>query len=59
MGNFCDVMPGILIDKAVKVMCETSPGFSSLLRCSHSAVKKLSAARFPAFSRSGSVARTN
>ena len=39
------ITPGILIDKALKVACETPQSFRSLLCCSYSAVRKLSVGR--------------
>ena len=46
---------GLLVDKAVKVSCEASHSFSSLLRCSYSAAKKFSAAGSRASFHSGNV----
>jgi len=39
------MIPGILIDKAVKVACDIPQNIHSLLRCSYSAVWKLATAR--------------
>jgi len=53
--NICDICAGILIDKALKVMCETSESFHSILHCSYSAVKKLIAGRSAASTHSSNV----
>ena len=53
--NICDICTGILIDKVLKVMCETSESFHSILHCSYSAVKKLTAGCSAASTHSSNV----
>jgi len=53
-----DISLGVLIEKVLKVTCESPQSFRSLLCCSYSAVKKFTAGRSRSVSQSGTVVLT-
>ena len=53
-----DISLGVLIEKALKVTCESPQSFRSLLCCSYSAVKKFTAGCSRSVSQSDTVVLT-